>query len=315
MDRNLLAVLGRDRNNWIINGDMRIAQRGDYTSPVTDSALGANEGAYSLDRWKTKEIGEDGSIQQVSVAQPPQLSGSKSIKIALIDDAFDAVNGASQMIEDYDLLAGLPVVVSAYVKSNTPYARLMLSDGVSSHPKDTTHPGDESWQRLVLPVTLSAVATQVQVHLWISSETGGLAPVTIGDYIEFTGVKVEIGTVPSPFIPRLTADEALLCKRYYNRIANRGEMIVSGYMYLGYSFFGTLRYPEMRIPPTAHISGQTHVELWGSWVNSTSAGIAESGTRSCRMWIVPAGEQPLNVGRAVWVEDVAGYHFSLDAEL
>lgn len=69
-------------DNWIINGDMRISQRGDYSS-----ATSAVDNAYYIDRFQSNVQGVTANIQHISTSQPTALSNSKSSKLIATSSA------------------------------------------------------------------------------------------------------------------------------------------------------------------------------------------------------------------------------------
>ncbi len=200
-----------NRKNWLINGDFQISQRGDYTSPFTVA-----DATYNIDRWKSL-LSTPGlmDIQHLSTNQPSALSDSKSIKM-IANVTSSHFSGLFQWIEDFEKFKDKVVTFSAWVKSNTVNATLRLNQGSSSY--SNPHSGNGTWELLTLTTTISNGATGVRCY--VSNYDGSTNAITAGDYIEFTGAKLEIGEFATPFQPRPLIEELLLCQRYFHIIDN-----------------------------------------------------------------------------------------------
>jgi len=220
-----MSFLSKDTDNFIINGDMRVSQRGDYTSPIA-----YNDSGYYLDRWKIFRNTVTANVQQVATSQPPELSGSYSMKLIASSTNNGSIVGA-QYVEDYNLLEGKTVTFSAYVKTNSSNARVALGDSViggSSEGYSGAHPGDGSWKRLSITRTIPLGVSYLLPAVRLDDGSSGTVSISSGDYIEFTGAKLEFGSRPTPFVQRPYYVEHTLCKRYWER--------VSGTSIFSYSF-------------------------------------------------------------------------------
>ncbi|MDB4312166.1 hypothetical protein N9937_01925 [bacterium] len=191
-------VLGVSRKNWIINGDMQVSQRGDYTS-----ATAATNAVYYLDRWKTTVVTVTCTVQDVGGA------------IRYVGTAGTGTFGTYYAVEDYASLAGKTVTLSLDMTSNTATAGITLYDG-SSHLGVTHHTGSGNKETLILTVTVPPTAAALTVYPKLHGATGGgNVSVLAGDYIEFTNVKLEIGDTATPFEVEPYAEVLRKCQRYY----------------------------------------------------------------------------------------------------
>jgi len=203
------ALIGVGRRNFIINGLAQVSQRGDYTS-----ATSMTVNNYYIDRWKAYASGGTNTIQQVTSSQPSSLAGSKSIKILSSSGGTIAL-GASQTIEDYQFFVGKELTVSGWMKSTNPNARFLVSDNSAWNAVGDAHSGSGNWEFITGTITLSASATGLTLSPRISTSSAGAVSVSANDYIEFTGVQLELGKVATPFEHRSYGEELALCQRYY----------------------------------------------------------------------------------------------------
>ena len=205
------------RKNWIINGDMQVSQRGDYTS-----ATAATHTNYYIDRWAANSTVAN-ELTHFSTNQPAGASG-KSAKYEATATNASAIFGAVQHIEDknYALLSNRTFTLSAWVKSNSSNARLAIKENASWFTISDSHSGDGTWQKLSFTGTFDTLSSGLLVLIGLHSPTAGSVSITSGDYIEFTQVKLEIGDTATPFESRSYGEELALCQRYYQKIDNVG---------------------------------------------------------------------------------------------
>jgi hypothetical protein len=259
------AGMGSFRNR-IINGDMRIAQRG--TSNV---AVGAAAYYYMIDRFAlTSGGGSFTQTQQTLGASdtPYQIGLRYSLRITCtIPQNPISYLEPLQSIEGYNISDlnwgtsfGVPVTVSFWFRTNLAPGSVFcfsVRDGAGSlvYPIPFTALGNGSWQYVTGTVppppngTTIGATNGIGVNLYIAPLTqltsthtpyvwsgSGYAAATnvvnwaqnAGNYIEFTGVQLEKGTVATPFEFRPFATELALCQRYYQTLNTSGGSGVSG---------------------------------------------------------------------------------------
>jgi len=231
------------RDNLIINGDMRLSQRGDYdTAPVSIS-----NGVYSIDRVKFLLVTNTATIQRMSSNLP---EGFKySIKATSTSTALGRI-GSYQQIEDYVIFFNKVITFSAWVKSNNNLARLRLFDGISNFT-GTPHSGNGEWEYLKITCTVSNNVSQLLAATSITDETGvGSVSINSGDYIECTGLKLEFGSVATEFVTRPYAEELRRAQRYYE-VVNKDDLTLwSTLNNSGGCYYSSAFMVEKRVVPT-----------------------------------------------------------------
>jgi hypothetical protein len=252
--------------NKIINGDMRVAQRGTSISIPTS-------GQYLLDRWIYTFDGTGAtraSIQQIF----PAGTGPQGLTNFLSYVQSVAGSGATysileQRIEGVSAFAGQAVTLSFYARNNASTALPQIicrqSFGASGSPTVST-------------TVASTIATTSSFSLYTYSFTvpsivgktiaGGsdwlgiliLLPLNSVFTFDITGVQLEVGPVATPFEQRPIGMELALCQRYFQQIGD--ETGGTNWYFQGYgaaSSFGYLanaQFPvQMRANPTATVVG------------------------------------------------------------
>jgi hypothetical protein len=298
------AGMGSFRNR-IINGDMRIAQRG--TSNVISTGAGAN--FYMIDRFAFNSNFSSGQITQtqqtLTASDTPYQYGFRyswrmTTNIALTSASYGYVEPV-QYIEGYNIQDfnwgtpfGSPVTVSFWFRTNLSpglYVSFTIRGGNQySYPFAVA--GNGTWQYVTSTVppppnggswptnntiglslylgSRGLASPSLQPNAWIASNYEGNWldtnwAATAGNYIEFTGVQLEKGTVATPFEFRPYATELQLCQRYYQKSYDVGtnpgtatavgSVTVSGQNLdqLG----GTTFRVSMRTAPTSNIYSTT----------------------------------------------------------
>lgn len=227
----LPAVAGRNR---IINGDFSVNQRNFSTTNI----VGTN--VYGLDRWKGSATGGSSTMTLVP-ATVGELPESAAQYVRLNTSGQSATTDYAmllQCIENVGTLSGKTVTVSFWAKavSGSPKAAVELSQVFgftgSPSPSASIYAGQvtltNTWARYSVTAALPSIAGKtltsphyLQVNLWTSggsaynSRTGGLGLQTAA--IDFWGVQVEEGPVPTLFEQRTYAQELQACMRYFQR--------------------------------------------------------------------------------------------------
>jgi len=230
--------------NWLINGDCRVSQRGDYSS-----ASSATTGTYYIDRWKTNFGTVTFNKQHLSTNQPSGLNNCYSIRL-IATNTVSGWGGHDQFIEDYASFSDKKVTFSVWVKSNNADARLVFYDGVSTITS-SGHTGGGDWELLTLTTTVDSSATTLRLSTYIIPASGsGNSVITTGDYIEFTGAKLEIGPY-TPFESRPFAEELRLCQRYFIFGHFAFKNVSTGSLLQASGIGGVTPFPvQMRTSPT-----------------------------------------------------------------
>lgn len=205
--------------NWIINGCMRIWQRG--TGP---SAL-----PHTADRWRLGN-GSGGTVhhsrQSVNDTQAPYLEGFRwCLQVAVSVASSAAFNAIAQRIENVRSLAGKTVTVSywAQVASGSasifPNFTQVFGTGGSTTvtANGVAHSVTTSWQRFSQRITIPSVTGKTIGSVSDDFLQFGIA-VAAGatPTLQITGIQVETGPL-TDFEWRPLAHEVALCQRYYEK--------------------------------------------------------------------------------------------------
>jgi len=216
--------------NRVINGDMRIDQRN------AGSALAAGTsaaGAYTMDRWASYT--GTGSLWQMQRVNTGNLDFPFAMRIQRIagQTSTSAVYVA-QIVESINThgLAGQTVTLSFYITAGSNYSGgssfgFQLINGTGSdegmssmnsgtwtgaaYPGTTLTPTTRT--RITFTTTLGASVREIGVRFyWAGSGTAGA-----NDFVDITGVQLELGSVATPFEYRPYGTELSLCQRYFQR--------------------------------------------------------------------------------------------------
>lgn len=229
--------------NLLINGDMRVAQRG--TTITAATAFPNSDASFTLDRWLL--VGEAATdIADVSRSTTAPTGAANSMQLLVVDDTAGATKfGVIQILEGFDTraLAGGEVSVSFQAQMGTGDATdqlrfaLLAWDGTSDQPTldvvdawgdegtnptlvanwnfDYTPTADltltASWQEFHFPgISVRSDAENLAVFIWSEEDTA-----TAGDIIRLANVKLEAGPVVTDYHPRAIGEEVRLCQRYF----------------------------------------------------------------------------------------------------
>ena len=261
-------LIGAGRRNWLINGDFQVSQRGDYSS-----ATSAATGSYYLDRW-TVSHGVAATIQQAADV-PTGTPFSYSAKYVATASGTTDLN-LLQKIEDVSVLKGQTVIISAWVKSNSPNCRILVFQGSSGgwNSATTAHSGGGEWEYLTLPVQISTSANEVRVYFCFRTELAAAVSIASGDFIQITGVQLEVGKVATPFEHRSYGEELALCQRYYYRQTQTAvdENIGIASAFDADDAYAIIRFPvTMRAAPEFGSSAASTMKLVGDNTSYTAA--------------------------------------------
>jgi len=307
---NLLNYTGA---NKIINGDMAIDQRnaGASVTPTT--------GQYGIDRWRSYlTAASKYSVQQNAAAVTPPAGFTYYLGVTSLS-AYSLAAGdyfaQQQYVEGLnctDLNWGTAnaktVTMSFWVRSSltgTHGGAMMNSAGTRSYPftytisvantweyKTVTIPGDTSGTWLTtngrgieidfglgVGTTYSGTAGAWAAGLYISA-TGAVSVVGTNAATWYvTGVKFEVGTVATPFVPDDYSVSLGKCQRYYQIIAYGGSDLISGAAYASGQIYAALSYKvQFRATPTITLDAAANWNVAGYGApSSVTAGASSTG--------------------------------------
>ena len=243
-------LIGAGRRNLLINGDFQVSQRGDYTT------AGTAPNAYVLDRWLVDRNGT-ATVQHTSGHDIP---GSPAIcKAVKLVQTVTGTNylGVRQKIENPSIYAARTFTYSAWIRSNTPNARIecYIPGTTPNMYFGPSHSGNGKWEYLSFTFTLNT-GTPTAFHADVFIDNGAYSNVTLtaGEYVEATMLQLELGKVATSFEHRSYGEELALCQRYYNKF-DVGYLVLTAYN-SGTKLHGNIYFPvEMRASPSSQIIG------------------------------------------------------------
>jgi hypothetical protein len=223
---SVAPVLIGGRRNFIINGDMRIAQR------ATSSTGNTASGFKTVDRFQMSYGGgsSTGTFDITQQADGPE--GFKySTKVIQKGSATSPNEYALRcFLENQDIrqVFGKFVTFSFYYKSNRTgehAVRISHNNITGAVTKNIPFTVDtaNTWERktLLLDNFVNATATSqadtawgIHVDIGIYMQGVGTIPVAVDEYFQVTGVQLEVGKVATPFEHRSYGEELAACSRY-----------------------------------------------------------------------------------------------------
>jgi hypothetical protein len=227
--------------NRIINGDMKIDQRNNGAALAAGTSAA---GAYTMDRWASYT--GTGSIWQLQRVNTGNLDFPFAMRAQRIagQTSTNAIYYA-QIVESVNThgLAGQTVTLSFYVTAGSNYSggssfgfQLLngtgTDEGMSSMNSGTwtgaAYPGTTltpttTRTRITFTTTLGVNVREIAVRFyWAGAGTAGA-----NDFVDITGVQLELGSSTTPFEYRTIGTELSLCHRYFYQSENFGTNSVS----------------------------------------------------------------------------------------
>jgi hypothetical protein len=308
--------------NRIINGDMAIAQRGTSTALVnqtlgysTDrffayySFTGGALTTYQNTLSVTDAPYQQGLLYSTNVTCTSTLSGTAGGAYL----SGQVVEGFNARDFGWGTSFGSPVTMSFWFKSgSTGYTSASIRNkstyNYSFTSPQLTYSTAGVWQyyTVTIPpppsgsawgsgtasfaeVIINGFQSGVSATGWNNSASMGysgmIAPFTAGNYVAYTGVQLEKGSVATPFEVRPYGIELSLCQRYYEQSYEIGTApgtntvigcpFFSGSTDFNKFMWATVRYAvpkRSNVAPTVYLSSGTS----GQWTYETSAGVVNA---------------------------------------
>ena len=346
---SLTGIAGR--KNIIINGDMKVAQRG-------TSFAAAATGTFPVDRFKFNHS----SIGAYTVSQDSSAPDGFANSIKIDCTTADASPGAADhlylatTIEGQDLqhlkkgtASAESVTLSFWVKCNkTGDMQVNVKDvdndrqignTVTINSADTweqkslTFAGDttgalgddssnsifiEWWLDSGSSLSSGAVPTSWEARVDTDRNAGGTLALadSTSNYINITGVKLEVGTAATDYDHRSYGEELSLCERYYHRhTANiAGAGICAGVVYNTNSAAAAYRYPTiMRTNPTLSYSDVGDFRVLYTTTKVVTAIDGIETISGVRLWFTSSG---MTAGNGMMIDaNNTSCWLAFDAEL
>lgn len=348
--------------NLIINGDMRIAQRGVVTGLTATGYGGADRfplGITTIGTWTLQQTadGPDGfSSCQEAVCTTADASPAAGDAL-IMQHKFEGLN--LQHL-NYGSAQAETVTVSFWCKSDetgTVVAELYQADGPYQISQSFTIDVADTWEQKTLTFagnTLGAITDDNTVglllNIWLDAGTNftsgtlntswasstnadraagltlALADAT-SNYFRLTGVKLEVGSTATDFVPDDYGTAYAKCQRYYWRSA----IITNGLVVnetQGTAHNASLARPEivlgaaMRTKPTfglspAYSSGWAIHQVSGNFATTNGGGVIGSTPNNGSKYVIQIGMTGGVAYRQSYLLNSTGGdgYYELDAEL
>jgi len=252
-----LATGALSHRNLIINGDMRVAQRG--SGPTTTSGAGVYD---TVDRMRLWEDTDGTFTSEQSSEAPDGFSNSLKLVVTTADTSLAAAQYAcfAQLIEGQNLQhlaygtnAAKTITLSFWVRSSkTGTYSICLDKSTSTsykYVKEYTISSANTWEKKTITIEPDSniqasggaiandnnIGFRVFINLaWGSSyntatdntwnNNSQFATTNQVNWMDstsndfyFTGFQLEVGSVATPFEHRSYGEELALCQRYYQK--------------------------------------------------------------------------------------------------
>jgi hypothetical protein len=257
----LRYTAGNPISNPVLNSAFQVWQRG--------TSIACSTTAYTADRWQGYRGVAGGTISRQATGDTTNLpniqycarvqrdSGNTSTATIYLAQTLETVNSIPY--------AGKTVTFSFYARkganlSSAGAVRVTLQQGagtdqnvLTSMASSTVVNVDASltttWQRFTGTGTVNTTSTQLGLYVDFNpTGTAGAA-----DYLEITGVQIDIGSVALPFrtYAGTIQGELAACQRYYFRVSGTNVIPYTAYARDTGAAFISVTYPSvMRVSPT-----------------------------------------------------------------
>ena len=252
------------RKNLIINGGMKVAQRGtSFTDPAS--------GAYTLDRWRAgiHTSTAVGNYTQEADAPTAAEAGTNFVKCLKITcTTTDTSTAATVRYYTRYHIEGQDIAHAGFGKAGVRYMTLSFwhkhtktgthSFGIVSNSNDQQYVGEytqantDTWEKAThtFPVATAGtwatdtgngltlyLATHIGANYqgtggtWGSGQAYGTANQvnnfdSTSNSMRFTGVQLEVGSTATDFEHRSYGEELALCQRYYEETSQASEQFM-----------------------------------------------------------------------------------------
>jgi hypothetical protein len=219
--------------NGAINGAFNVWQRG------TSVSVSAANNAYTADRWQL--FTQSGQASTVSRQATSDTTNLPFIQYCARVQRNSGQTGTGQMsfIQGMETMNSIPyagktVTLSFYARAGANYSptsnyfSFLIYTGTGTDQFPTSYTGGATaantsvtltttWVRYTVTGTIATTATEIGLYAyWSTTGTAGT-----NDYVEITGVQLEVGSTATPFqtASGTLGGELALCQRYYYRMA------------------------------------------------------------------------------------------------
>jgi hypothetical protein len=310
-------------DNRVINGDMRIDQRnagasGTATSYTVDRWI---YGGTQVNKGTWQRVTAGASLLAIGFGNALVFTSSSAYASIATDNFFFSQKIEADMISDFawGTAGAQPVTLSFWVTSTlsgTFSGSLSNDTGGRTYPFSFSIPTANTWTKIAITIpgdtagtwVMSGNATSLLVRFdlgsganfrgpanaWASANyvgvTGAQSIVaTNAAQLYLTGVKLEIGSVATPYNRQSLTKSLADCQRYYSA----STAFLTCYQSAGSGFGKDFPYPTtMRAAPTVTFSGTTYI-------NASGIGNGAIGVSNCVITAVATAIGPVNYASTV----------------
>jgi hypothetical protein len=323
-----LLPAGLGFRNVLINGDMRINQRGSSYTAV----------GYTLDRWY---MGVTGAYTVSQSTSTPPTGFQNFMRVQRTNGSSNT--GVPQIAQSLETTTSIPlqgkqVTVSFYARAGANYSAASsilnwrIYGGTGTDQNVFSYTGQAivvdqsvtlttSWQRFTF--TTTALTSYNEYALFFFSTPVGTAGAA--DYFDITGVQLEANYQPTPFEQRPIGVELQLCQRYYYAPSNAGgggtDGAIIGGMGYNYSTTNALQPVTLPVPmrtqPTIAVQSTLEWALVNATAQSPSVGIFTSLSGNHYIALDLTGMSGMTAQMAGWLRFATATtgSFAVSAEL
>ena len=297
----LRYTAGNPIPNPTLNSAMQIWQRGtSFSLAASTSYLNG----FVADRWQTTTNANQATT--VSRQVTGDTTNLPNIQYALRHQRNSGQTGTGEyaLLQNFESMnvvpfAGKTVTFSFYARAGANYsatsnalaARLWTGTGTNGNIYagfagqtnliNTTATLTTTWQRFTFTATLGSNTSELAVGwTWNPTGTAGAA-----DYIDLTGVQIDIGSVALPFRTNGSTiqGELAACQRYYQRFVATNSFGNLGQGFAANTTVAYLQVPlktTMRIAPTVFDRSGTQIADYNAGYSTGTFAIYTSGTNA-----------------------------------
>ena len=225
------------KRNRLINGNMVVDQRNSGSAVTLSTSFG-----YTLDRWYCGNSTASSSTVTAQRVSTGVNSLPYALRILRGSGTWTGVASANQTIETINCqdLAGQTVTVSLWVRAGSAFTGIFYVQGLSGTGTDQGAASGNAgtwttWAGPVIKTSTSPTTTLTQyttqwsipagtneMAVYIAVQwTGGTG--SANDYIDITGVQLEVGSVATPYERQIYSDQLAQCQRYLPAIATQAS--------------------------------------------------------------------------------------------
>jgi hypothetical protein len=303
--------------NGVLNSGFNVWQRG--------TSIAGSTTAFSADRWQSYRAVAGSTYSRQATGDTTNLPFIQYCIRMQRDLANTATNGIFlwQNFETVNSVpfAGKTVTFSFYARKGANYSatsdalayQVYTGTGTDQNqlsgytgqatPISATATLTTTWQRFSTSATIAATATEINTQFYYNPTGTALA----ADYVEITGVQLEIASSASAYSPATPTYQAELaaCQRYYYRTTS--DSAYSVHSTFGAATSTTVAYVTMQMPVTLRIEATSvdysTLALTDYVTNSaiSTLTIDSAGSSRNAMTVSTGGTSGLTQYRPYWI--------------